>query len=190
MLATLKDQVAQLNEFMNKVDSMDETDFVKKSIKQGISKVRKGIKEELYILEQRENAKLRTVDINGQTIEIPRAMSFRLEDYDWQVIDGVIYATSKSKFDKDGSFHFWTYVWLKNGYKFTRLTVSILGNDRYGDRMYCNTEHYRDERDQSCYSNRNRINCKGQYKDYIQTVIQLVRQYEGFEKFFENGRFI
>lgn len=191
MLETYKQQVYELEAFFSKVKNLDVSDVVKYAVKDGIRNHRREILDTIYKLEERESTQLKTKEINGCMVEIPKCLNYEENKYDFNYINGALYVTSKKKYDKDGSFHFWIYVWFKNGNKHTKATVSILGGDSYGDRVYCDTGHYKDIRDSYPYSNRYRVNCnKGLYKEYINKVIQLVRQEEGFENFFDKGRFL
>jgi hypothetical protein len=191
MLEAYKEQLSELDGFFSKVKSLDVSNTVKKAIRDGIRKHYRELSDEIYKLENRESTKLKTREIDGNMVEIPRCLNYEENKYDFKYIDNVLYVTNKNKYNKDGSFHFWTYVWFKNGNKYTKATVSILGGDNYGDRIYCGTDHYKDKRDSYPYSNRNRVDCtRGLYKEYVNKVIQLVRQEEGFENFFDKGRFI
>jgi hypothetical protein len=128
-----------------------------------------------------------SVVVNEESIQIPSGMNIGIDGRDWFVDNGSIYAIEKNGWDKDGSFHFYSYVWFKDGGKYVRLTIRALGADRFGDRLFVEANYYKTENDSYSYLTKY-VNPEGKYKEYINKIIFKLREKEGIENFFKEEK--
>lgn len=70
----------------------------------------------------------------------------------------------------------------------TKLVVRTLGRDIYGDRYFLEASYYKDIRDEYSYLTKviRRSNCK--YKEYVEKVLEYIREFKGFENFHVKGK--
>jgi len=137
----------QLENIMSFRDTYKTTKTEDKYLHNELSKVVRLIKNKIWNEEHDERNKslLRTKIIDGVEVVIPEFMNGFGEEYQYKFIDGDLYVIpTKYKEDKDGSFHQWAHVYIKeNENKHTRLTVSVLGKDKYGDRIFTEAEYFK-----------------------------------------------
>jgi hypothetical protein len=178
LIELLNEEIEKLIEYKKNVESS----IVKKVISKAIIHIR----EEIMVLERREfNEKhFTSIEVNNEQIKLPSGMNVGTDNTDWFVENGVIYGIRRNGWDKDGSFHFHSYVWFKDQNKYVRLTIRTLGADRFGDRIFVDADYFKTENDSYSYLTK-RVNSTGKYKEYINKVIFKLREKEGLENFFK-----
>ncbi|UUV25961.1 MULTISPECIES: hypothetical protein [Lysinibacillus] len=152
----LKEQLDNIMIFRNTYKTSSTED---KYLHNELSKVVRVVKDKIWNEEHdsRNRHRLKTKIIDGVEIVIPEFMNGLGEEYQYKLIDSDLYVIPTNyKEDKDGSFHQWAYAYIKeNENKHTRLTVSVLGNDKYGDRIFTEAEFHKKVESDFRYSSKN-----------------------------------
>jgi hypothetical protein len=92
----------------------------------------------------------------------------------------VLYYSIKG-LDKDGSFHDHMSLWIpqpeESKKKYVKLTISMLGEDRWGDRIFMDTYHYKSDDNswESSYHSR-KLQKAGSYKPYVLEMLNVYRE--------------
>jgi hypothetical protein len=118
----------------------------------------------MYLMERKE------------AFRIPTHMNYGGENY--AVIDNNVIHYSFNKLDDDGSFHDWMSMWIPqpDKKKYVQLSMSMLGQDRFGDRIFMDTYHYKSEESwQSPYTTK-RLQRAGAYSPYVVKMLEFYRE--------------
>lgn len=154
--------------------------YSKRAIRNAFHDIKKKIEEE----EARLNKKLDTRIIDGVEIEIPASMN-EYNRLNFHAHEGILYLIErKKKFTKDEhphlsifsdtEFHWFSYAWIPNGNKFSKLCVRMIGGDAYGDRVFTSAQHYKHPADQFGYMETHlKINSPF-YRPYVEHILQEV----------------
>lgn len=137
----------QLDNIISFNDTYKTSTVEDKYLHNELSKVVRIIKSKIWNEEhdERNKSRLKTKVIDGVEIVIPEFMNGFSEEFTFKLIDDDLYLIPTSyKEDKDGSFHQHAFVYIKeNENKHTRLTVSMLGKDKYGNRIFTEGEYFK-----------------------------------------------
>jgi mRNA-degrading endonuclease RelE of RelBE toxin-antitoxin system len=116
-------------------------------------------------------------------VRVPHQMNYANTKY--CVIEGNVVSYQIQGDREDGSFHDWMHMWIPmpaDG-KYVMLGVRLLGNDRYGDRIFLGTNHYKSEESwEGCYLSKNLRN-PGSYKSYVNSMVEAYRTLTNREEF-------
>ncbi|MBU7316012.1 hypothetical protein [Paenibacillus oleatilyticus] len=157
---------------------VDEIKLLSKSLKSlagrqalsdAVYKLNRKIKDE----QNRLNCKFETKLIDNVKYEIPQCMKEKnFNKFTLKVNGEVLYLIDKrKKMDEDMSYHWYHYAWIPNGNKYTKLLVRTLGGDKYGDRYFAETFHYKHPADDFPYQNRRLALDNKSYKLHIEYIL-------------------
>lgn len=179
-----------LDDYKKYIDSIDKSIEENKLIINELYKSYRAIKNIIWKeeMEERNKLDLKTVLIDGYNVIIPEFMSGFREGKVYKVIDGELYSIPQQyKEDKDGSFHMWAYAYVKLAEdKHVRITVSMLGRDSYGDRIFTESQYYKKiESDFHYYSKDYGKNNRfpDTFKKQVLTIIDEFNKLEGVNEF-------
>ncbi|OME55539.1 hypothetical protein BSK59_13770 [Paenibacillus odorifer] len=154
-----------------------ESKFARSAISRELYKLKEEIKNEEYKTE----VKYRKVkSLNGTIINLPKGMEWaESKGYDIEVVDNVIYAIQKLKYDKDKSFHLNHYAWIpQTEEKYVLLNISTLGGDIYGERYFLEARYYKHPSSHYSYLNKGIHTNNAGYRPYYLHVFEKL----GFER--------
>ncbi|MGG1444923.1 hypothetical protein ABE354_23310 [Brevibacillus laterosporus] len=183
MKAELINNLEDLKSVRQLVNELQIRDSSKKIIKSAVSDALKTVNKKLYIIESREKTKLETKMIDNHKVTIPKGL-YSNKNAVYYYEDGVIYQISKPRYDKDKSFHMINCVWIDEVNRQTKLTVRTLGGDSYGDRYFLEASYYKDIRDDYPYLTKVIRRSNYKYKEYVEKVLEYIRELNGFENFY------
>lgn len=164
------------------IDILNNNSVDTQTAKEIIIKRLNKLNQELKLIQYKEETVLRTRVINGKNIEIPTGMHYG-ERYKYYYINGNLYAIEKGQLDLDGSFHYHGDVWINEENRCVKLMARILGNDRFGDRVFSEAKYYHDNKSFMSYHSDRSIKINGKYKEYIHKIIELIKIENGLENF-------
>lgn len=126
----------------------------------------------------------------GKALRVPNAMHYG-GDYKYlKLSSGHVACFSKHKVDKeDGSFFDTISIWipqLDKG-KYVKLGIVCQGNDRWGDRVRFDTNHYKGEDSFSHYTSKNLARA-GMYKEYIVEALKIYRELTDNPNFLKDAK--
>lgn len=142
----------------------------KNYLSDAVYKLKKKIDDE----QNRIDTQLKVKVINGKEYSLPACIhnGYDLHKYYLKVVGDVLYLIDKrGKLDEDNSYHWWHYAWIPNGNKYTKLLVRTLGGDRFGDRYFAETDHYKHPADRYPYQNRRLAHDNKTYKTHIEYIL-------------------
>jgi len=141
-----------------------------KTAKLGIYKELRQLSRQIDDEERRQNSSLKSIEIDGVLYLLP--YYFNRSD-NIEVHNGCLYKFEKPRYDNDGSYYFYNYVWIPQAEnKYACLLVKILGGDIYGERYYLTVDYYKHPSDYHSYLTK-KINCQNRiYKEYYTYVIE------------------
>ena len=113
---------------------------------------------------------------NNDAVRLPPKMVAKRGKY--HVLDGLIVSYSIQELDEDGSFHDWMYIWIpkKNEGKYVELCMRLLGNDRFGDRIFLDTSHFGSESGWENPYTTKTLRRAGAYEPYVKGMLDLYRK--------------
>ncbi|MED1665682.1 hypothetical protein [Brevibacillus laterosporus] len=187
MKAELINNLEDLKSVRQLVNELQIRDSSKNIIKSAISDAFKTVNKKLYIIESREKTKLETKMIDNHQVTIPKGL-YSNKNTVYYYEDGVIYQISIPRFDQDKSFHMINCVWIDEVNRQTRLIVRTLGGDSYGDRYSLEASYYKDIRDDYPYLTKVIRSSNYKYKEYVEKVLEYIRELNGFENFYSKGK--
>jgi len=180
----------QLDNIVSFRDTYKTTTTEDKYLYNELSKVVRVIKSKIWNEEhdERNKSRLKTKVFDGEEIVIPEFMNCFGDGYQYKLIEGDLYLIPTNyKEDKDGSFHQWAYVYIKeNDNKHIRLTVSVLGKDKYGDRIFTEAEFYKKVESDFRYSSKNygkNNRFPEKFRKQVETVISEYSKLDGVTDF-------
>lgn len=183
----LEEQATALKEIANNYDySTPEDRFIRTHLQTTINKITGKISE--IKMDDFYNDRIQSMDgFDGNVYIIPPFMSNHGDEKKVCIVDNsVMVIPHEVKFDKDGSFHVYMYVYLKlEEDKHVKVCVRLLGNDAYGDRIYVSAYYYKKLGSFSSYYSKDyaKNSMPSTYKDSVHKVVNRFRQFEGFENF-------
>lgn len=141
----------------------------RQALSDAVYKLNRKIKDE----QNRLNCKFDIKLIDGIKYEIPQCIKGTdISKYTLKVNGDVLYLIDKrKKIDKDMSYHWGHYAWIPNGNKHTKLLVRTLGGDKYGDRYFAETFHYKHPADDFSYQKRHLAPDNKTYKLHIEYIL-------------------
>lgn len=180
----------QLNNIVSFRDTYKTSCTEDKYLHSELSRVVRAIKSKIWNEEHDEwnKSRLKTEVFDDVEIVIPEFMNGFGEEYQYKLIDSDLYVIPTNyKEDKDGSFHQWAYAYIKeNENKHTRLTVRVLGNDKYGDRIFTEAEFYKKVESDFRYSSKNygkNDRFPEKFRKQVETIIAEYRKLDGVKDF-------
>jgi hypothetical protein len=149
--------------------------------KMAIAEVINNIEDLLSKEKRRTETKLGVIQQGKISLDIPIAMrTWKNSSYELEIHHDTLYLMERKKaFDKHRDsngkeFHWHSYAWIPNGNKFTKLCVSMLGGDSYGDRFFVSATHYKHPADEYSYMETRIQPNSFQYRLYIECILQEV----------------
>lgn len=183
----LKEQLDNIVTFRDAYETSNNED---KYLYNELSKVVRVIKNKIWNEEHdRQNrSRLKTEIIDGVEIAIPEFMNGFGEEYEYKLIDDDLYVFPATyKEGKDGSFHQWAFVYIKEREdKHTRLTVSMLGKDKYGDRIFTEAEYFKKVESDFRYLSKNygkNDRFPEKFRRQVKTIISEYNKLDGVDDF-------
>lgn len=183
----LKEQLENIKSFR---DTYKTSGVEDKYLHNELSKVVRMIGSKLWNEEHDElnKSRLKTKVIDHVEIVIPEFMNGFGEEYQYKFIDNDLYVIPTNyKEDKDGSFHQWVWVYIKEREdKHVRLTVSVLGKDKFGDRIFTEAEFYKKLESDFRYSSKNygkNNRFPEKFRKQVETIIAEYKKLNGVEEF-------
>lgn len=184
----LKEQLDNLMSFCDtyKTTSSREDKYLHNELSKVVRVVKNKIWNEEH--DRRIRHRLKTKIIDGIEIVIPEFMNGFGEEFEYKLIDDDLYIIPANyKEDKDGSFHQWAFVYIKEREdKHTRLTVSMLGKDKYGDRLFTEAEYYKKVESYFRYLSKNygkNDRFPEKFRKQVETIITEYNKLDGVKDF-------
>ena len=183
----LKQKSEEIKQYIDSFDmAVKEDKIIINELWKAHSSIRSIIWREEMDLHHKE--RLETKVIDGYEIVVPDFMNNLSDNTELKIINGELYSLpTEFKEDKDGSFHIRSYAYIKlDENKHVRLTVSMLGNDRFGDRIFTNSYYFKKiESFNSYYSKDYGKNNRfpDTFKEYVDVIIDEFNKLDGVEGF-------
>lgn len=183
----LKEQLDNIRTFRDTYNTSNDED---KYLHNELSKALRVIKSKIWNEEhdRYNKSRLKSKIIDGKEVIIPEFMNGFSEEFEFKLIDNVLYLIpSRYKESKDGSFNQWGFVYIKEREdKHTRLTVSMLGKDKYGDRIFTEAEYFKKVESDFRYLSKNygkNDRFPEKFRKQVETIISEYNKLDGVNDF-------
>ncbi|WP_211747927.1 hypothetical protein [Paenibacillus sp. Marseille-Q4541] len=168
MLQQWKDEVIEINQKCK--------DFKSGTARSYLIDARNKLQKKISDEENRLRSIPEIRNIDGVNIEIPRYLRYGYDKYTYEVHDNILYVLDRTKkFDNDGSYHWFNYVWIpQKENKYALLSVRLLGGDRFGDRYFLGVSYFKHPADEHSYLHKEIQPNNRTYKPYADIVVREV----------------
>lgn len=180
----------QLNNIVTFRDTYKTSNDEDRYLHNELSKVVRVIKSKIWSEEhdRYNKSRLKSKIIDGKEVVIPEFMNGFSEEFEFKLIDNDLYLIpSRYKESKDGSFNQWAFVYIKErADKHTRLTVSMLGKDKYGDRIFTEAEYFKKVESDFRYLSKNygkNDRFPEKFRKQVETIIAEYNKLDGVNDF-------
>lgn len=183
----LENQIEEIKDFMSNYSySVPEEKFIRTHLQTAIGKISSKVSE-IQMDDFYDDRIEYLTDGEGNSHIIPPFMTNKGDNKKVCLVDGSIMVVPKSiKFDEDGSFHVYMYVYLPLAEdKHVNLAVRLLGGDSYGDRIYVTSYFYKKLGSFRSYYSKDyaKNSMPNNYKNAVHKVVNRFRQIDTFENF-------